>query len=264
MHKTIFTVLSAVLLSHVNTVPIASAASLGYTNTPMLPGGKWHVHDPNRPMAPVVTPGTNFSLGAPAPADAVVLFDGKDLSQWFGDRGPATWKVENGYMETVRGSRDIHTTNEFGSFQLHIEFATPTMAIGNSQGRGNSGVFLHGRFEIQVLDNNDNRTYADGACGAVYGQFPPLANACKKPGEWQSYDIVFEAPQWDENKQLVKPAFVTIIQNGILVQNHQEILGNTGHQVLGKYSPYSGRGVIGLQDHANPVRYRNIWIRPLQ
>ncbi len=240
-----------------------SAAELGFKDTPMLPGGQWHVHDSDRPRAPIMTPAETFSLGAPPPADAAVLFDGKDLSQWAGNRGAARWKVENGYMEATRGAGDIHTTNEFGSFQLHLEWAEPTEVRGTSQERGNSGVFLHGKYEIQVLDSYDNPTYADGQCGAIYGQWPPLVNVCKKPGEWQSYDIVFEAPRWD-GTNLAKPAFVTVIQNGVVIHDHREILGATGHRILPKYTPYSSRGPLSLQDHGNPVRYRNIWIRKLE
>jgi hypothetical protein len=265
MKKNALLFLSSILLLATCERSTVNAADLGWKDTPMLPGGRWHVHDSDRPMAPMVKPGDSFSLGAPAPADAIVLFDGKDLSHWAGNKGaPARWKVENGYMEVVKETGDIHSTQEFGDFQLHLEWAEPAPPHGDSQERGNSGVFLHGRFEVQVLDTFNNRTYADGACGAIYGQFPPLVNACKPPGEWQSYDIIFEAPRWDENRRLVKPAYVTVFQNGLIIQDHQEILGDTGHRVLGKYHPYSGKGPLVLQDHENPVRYRNIWLRPIE
>src|SRR5262245_53975193 len=167
---------------------------LGYTNTPVIPGQKWHVHDPDRTRPHSVTPGETFSHLAPAPSDANVLFDGKDLSKWKGDKGEAKWKVENGYMEVAKGAGNIRTKDEFSDFQLHLEFATPAEIKGNSQGRGNSGVLIFGKYEVQVLDTYTNLTYPDGQCGALYGQFPPLVNACKPPGVWQSYDIIFEAP----------------------------------------------------------------------
>ena len=204
-------------------------AGVGYQDTPMQPNGKWHVHDSARTMAPVVTPGATFSQGAPAPSDAIVLFDGKDLSKWSGNKGPATWKVEGGYMEAVKGSGDIRTKDEFGDCQLHLEFCTPLMADKHSQDRANSGVFLMGQYEIQVLDTYKNETYADGQCAAIYSQSPPLANACKPPGEWQSYDIIWEGPRWDANNKLIKPACVTVIQNGVVVQNRRELTGNTRH-----------------------------------
>ncbi len=245
------------------TFNLHALAAEGYKDTPIIPGQKWHVHDSDRPMAPVITPAETFSLGAPPPSDALVLFDGKDLANWVGDKGAARWKVENGYMEVAKGTGAIRTRGAFEDFQLHLEFATPAEVHGHSQERGNSGVFLHGRYEIQVLDSFENPTYADGQCGAIYGQWPPLFNACKKPGEWQSYDIVFQAPHWDDAGKLLKPAYVTVIQNGVVIHDHREILGATGHRVLPKYSPYPSHGPIELQDHGNPTRFRNIWLRKL-
>lgn len=238
-------------------------AGVGYKDTPMQPNGKWHVHDSDRPMAKVVTPGETFSQGAPAPSDAIVLFDGKDLSKWSGSKGAATWKVENGYMEAIKGAGDIRTKDEFGDCQLHLEFATPSMPNAHSQDRGNSGVFLMGRYEIQVLDCFENQTYADGQTGAIYSQSPPLANACKKPGEWQSYDIIWEGPRWDADGKLTKPAYVTVIHNGVVLHNHKELLGDTPHRAVGKYHKHPPTGPIQLQDHGNPMRFRNIWVRPL-
>lgn len=242
---------------------------LGYTDTPMLPGLPYHVHDPERPHPLSVAPAAQ--VGA-APSDAVVLFDGKDLSRWTAGRldpanpqslaRPAGWKVEKGYMEVAPQSGDIATKEKFGDVQLHIEWASPAEVRGSSQGRGNSGVFLQGRYEIQVLDSWENPTYADGQAGAIYGQWPPLANASRKPGEWQSYDIVFEAPRF-EGAKLVRPAFATVFHNGVLVQNHQEIAGPTVHRALAKYVPQPAEDSLMLQDHGNPVRYRNIWIRRL-
>jgi hypothetical protein len=238
----------------------AQSNDLGYTDTPMLPGLPYHVHDPARPHPRVVTPAAQ--VGG-APSDAIVLFDGKDLSQWVSTKAagqPAGWKVENGYFEVVKGTGQIATKEKFGDVQLHIEWASPAMVSGNSQGRGNSGVFLQGRYEIQVLDSYQNPTYADGQASAIYGQWPPLANAARKPGEWQAYDIVFEAPRLDGAK-LVKPAFVTVFHNGVLTQNHHEIMGPTMHRELAKYVPQPAEDSLQLQDHGNPVRYRNIWIR---
>jgi hypothetical protein len=242
---------------------VLAADRPGYTDTPMLPSGKWHVHDPNRPEPVVVTPAPSFSLGAAAPSDATVLFNGADLSNWRDDKGgESKWVVKGDYMECVPKSGYIYTKEKFGDFQLHLEWAEPAKVHGNSQDRGNSGVFLQSQFEVQVLDNYNNPTYPDGQCGAIYGQTPPLVNACKKPDEWQSYDIFFTAARWDDNHQLTSPAYVTVIQNGILVQNHQPIIGPTGHRILANYKhQLPETGPLGLQDHGNPIRYRNIWIR---
>jgi hypothetical protein len=238
-------------------------AAVGYTDTPMLPSGKWHVHDPARPVPPVVAPGATFSDAAPPPADAIVLFDGHDLSQWLSDKGQEPkWKVHGDYMEVVPHSGYIHTKEEFGDFQLHLEWAEPAKVTGNSQERGNSGVFLQGLYEVQVLDCYNNPTYPDGQCGALYGQSPPLVNGCKKPGEWQTYDIFFQAPRFDADHQLIKPATVTVIQNGLLLHNKQPLLGPTGHKTLASYKKNTpDRGPLALQDHGNRVRFRNIWIR---
>jgi hypothetical protein len=234
---------------------------LGYTDTPMLPGLPYHVHDPARPHPRVVTPAMK---SGGAPSDAIVLFDGKDLSQWISVKTsqPAAWKVGKGYFEVVKGAGQIATKEKFGDIQLHIEWASPAMVSGNSQGRGNSGVFLQGRYEIQVLDSYQNPTYADGQASAIYGQWPPLVNAARKPGEWQAYDIVFEAPRFD-GANLVKPAFVTVFHNGVLTQNHHEIMGPTMHRELANYVAQPAEDSLQLQDHGNPVRYRNIWIRRL-
>jgi len=235
---------------------------LGFTDTPMLPSGKWHVHDPNRPVPPVVTPGATFSAAARPPADAIVLFSGHDLSGWNCEKGPVKWKAQDGYMEVAPHSGDIETKQQFGDFQLHLEWAEPAQVQGSSQGRGNSGVFLQGLYEVQVLDSYKSPTYPDGQCGAIYGQSPPLVNACRKPGAWQTYDIIFEAPRFGPDHQLIRPASVTVIQNGVLLHHKQAILGPTGHKILASYKKDTpDRGPIRLQDHGNPVRYRNIWIR---
>ncbi len=229
----------------------------GYTDTPVIPGTKWRVHDAHRPRPAVVQPG---SAGKP-PSDAIVLFDGTDLSGWTGRGDKAGWKVENGYME-VNGTGDIRTREEFGDCQLHIEWATPAKVKGHSQGRGNSGVFVLGRYEIQVLDSYDNKSYADGQAAAIYAQYPPIVNASRGPGEWQSYDIIFEGPRFKDGK-LVRPAYATVFHNGVLVHNHRELIGGATHRRVATYSPHGPKGPLKLQDHGNPVRFRNIWLRPL-
>jgi len=235
-------------------------SSLGYDDTPFLPGGKWRVHDGNRPQPPVVTPAAE--PGGP-PSDAVVLFDGTSLDAWVSVAGgPARWKVENGYMEVVPGTGDIQTLAEFGDAQIHLELCEPAEVKGEGQGRGNSGVFLMGRYEIQVLDCYNNLTYADGTSAAIYGQYPPLVNACRPPGEWSTYDIIWETPRW-ENGQLIKPAYVTVLFNGIVVHNHRRLLGYTSHRVLTEYVEHPPVGPLRLQDHGDLVRFRNIWYRPL-
>ena len=235
--------------------------SVGYNDTPILPDSEWHVHDGDRPQPAIVTPGTQESLGG-APSDAVVLFDGADTSKWVGRDGEVQWKVEDGYMEVTR-TGDIKTKDSFGNCQLHIEWASPSEVKGESQGRGNSGVFLMDRYEIQVLDGYNNITYADGITAAIYGQYPPLVNACRKPGEWQTYDIIFIGPRFDGN-ELIQPAYATIIHNGVLVHHHQAVLGPTGHRSLSSYSqPHPPEAPLRLQDHGDLVRYRNIWIRPI-
>lgn len=230
---------------------------LGYDDTPMLPGLPFHVHDPRRPHPPVVTPGAQ---SGGAPSDAIVLFDGKDLSQW--QTGRSSWKVASGYLEVVPGAGDLATKQKFGDVQLHVEWAAPVEIRGNSQNRGNSGIFLQGRYEVQVLDSYQNPTYADGQAGALYGQWPPLANATRKPGEWQSYDIVFEAPRFEGGK-LVRPAYATVFLNGVLLHIHKELVGPTVHRQLAKYEAQPAEDSLVLQDHQQPVRYRNIWIRRL-
>lgn len=235
--------------------------SLGYDDTPMLPGNRWHVHDGNRPQPTVVTPGAQAS---DAPSDATVLFDGSDLSAWQGRDGEPGWKVENGYMEVVPKTGDIKTKEAFGDCQLHLEFACPADVKGDSQGRGNSGVFLMDAYEVQVLDGYDNPTYADGITGSIYGEYPPQVNASRPPGQWQTYQIIFEAPRYDGD-QLTRPAFLTVIQNGVLLHHRQEALGPTGHRNLPSYdTPHGPTGSLRLQDHGDLVRYRNIWIRPIQ
>jgi len=266
LHSLSFFVLS---LAVAGGVRLVLAQELGYSDTPIIPGTPWHVHDGKRPQPRVVTPGS--TSGSSAPSDATVLFDGKDLSKWESSRsGDAKWKVENGYMEAVKGTGAIRTRDKFADFQLHLEFATPAQVQGNSQGRGNSGVLINGIYEVQVLDSHDNPTYPDGQAGAIYGQTPPLVNASKPPGEWQSYDIIFESPRWDEKNQLAKKGNVTVIHNGVVLHHRREFLGATdgvggvAHKALAAYVKHHPPEVfIELQDHNNPIRYRNLWIRAL-
>lgn len=250
-------------------LPPRTAADDGFTDTPMLPGLPWHVHDPARPNPPVVTPGA--TPGA-APSDATVLFDGRDLSKWV-QRGTGRdtntlrepkWTVRDGYFETGARTGSLFTRDSFGDVQLHVEWAAPSVVAGHSQGRGNSGIYLMGLYEIQVLDSYENRSYADGQAGAIYGQWPPLVNVARKPGEWQTYDIVFEAPRF-ENGKLVKPAFQTVFWNGVIVHNRKEVMGATVYRNVATYGvAHPGALPLMLQDHSNPVRYRNIWVRPLR
>jgi hypothetical protein len=243
------------------------AAPTGYKDTPMQPNGKWRVHDDDRPRPVVVTPGP--FAGLPAPSDAIVLLGpNTDLSKWQMTQGggPVTWPIDaTGVLSSGKGM--IRTArNDFTDYQLHVEFATPSEVKGNSQGRGNSGVFLNGVFEIQVLDSYDNKSYADGQASAMYGQYPPMVNASRKPGEWQSYDITFTGPRFNSatGDKLEKPATVTVLHNGVVVHANQAFLGPTMHRQIGTYAPTNAKGYIGLQDHGNPVRFRNIWIRELK
>ena len=248
-------------------LPARTPADDGFTDTPMLPDQRWRVHDPARPHPPVVMPGA--SPGAP-PSDAIVLFDGRDLSKWAhrgasGETGSlraSKWIVRDGYFETGQGAGSLYTRDSFGAVQLHVEWATPMRIDGHSQKRGNSGIFLMGLYEIQVLDTYDNATYADGQAGAIYGQWPPLVNVARKPGEWQSYDIVFEPPRF-ENGKVVTPAFQTVFWNGVVVHNRKEMIGATSYRTVASYSPHAAELPLMIQDHDNPVRFRNIWIRRL-
>ncbi|MFW6132854.1 MAG: 3-keto-disaccharide hydrolase [Planctomycetota bacterium] len=241
-------------------------AKLGYDDTCFISGCKWRVHDDARPQPRVVTPATASTQETvgDAPSDAVMLFDGSDLSGWekVGGGEPG-WKVENGYMEVVSQTGDIQTRTQLGDCQIHLEWAAPTEITGDSQQRGNSGVFLMGRYELQVLDCYDNDSYADGMTGAIYGQCPPLVNACRAPGQWQTYDIIWTAPRFEGDK-LLRPARVTLLHNGVLLHHDKELLGPTNHKVTTHYEPHPGEGPLRLQDHRDAVRYRNIWYRPLR
>jgi len=232
------------------------------------PPGEWPVHDRSRPRPEVVTPGTFSTPDSPGrpPSDATVLFDGTDLSAWRSSKtgGPAPWKVENGYFEVVKGTGGIETRRLFGDCQLHVEWRAPKPPVGKDQDRGNSGIFLMSRYEVQVLDSYQSDTYPDGQAGALYGQYPPLVNATLPPGEWQVYDIVFEGPRFDARGRVSRVARATVLLNGVVVQNASELTGPTAHKARPPYEVHPDRLPLALQDHDHPVRYRNIWIRDLK
>ena len=239
--------------------------TLGYQDTPLVPGTKWHIHDGLRPQPPIIDPGTFSTQDTPGrpPSDAIVLFDGKDLSHWTnGNGGPAGWTVENGYMKIAPKSGSLVTKDQIGDCHLHVEWSSPTPPKGAGQGRGNSGVLFFGRYEIQVLDSYHAPTYPDGQASAVYGTYPPLVNAMNKPGEWNIYDIFFTVPRFKDGK-LLTPGYFTVLHNGILVQDDVELLGTSNHRAAANYTPHPLRGSLVLQDHGDPVRYRNIWYREL-
>ena len=248
------------------------AMILGVSCFAAMQAKKYDVHDKTRENPVVIKPPMHF--GQP-PSDAIVLFDGEDTSQWVSERkggGDVPWKIENGYMEVFRKAGGIRTKKAFGNCQLHVEWRTPEdidPAI-TDQKRSNSGVFLMDRYEVQVLDSyteknyDDNRTYADGQAAAIYGSHPPMVNACRRPGRWQTYDISFMRPLFDENGKLVRKARITVLHNGVVVHNNLEIEGTTSHKKKAAYRPHpNNEGHIRLQDHGNPIRFRNIWIREL-
>lgn len=242
----------------------------GYTDTPVIPGQKYKVHDPSRPYPAAVTPG---ATPWDAPSDAVVLFDGTNLDSWIqNDPGddlskavPAKWKLEEGTIQVVPGSGTLYTKEKFGDVQLHIEWQQDEKVTGTSQNRGNSGVFFLGNYEVQVLDSYKSATYADGQAGALYGQYPPRVNPMRPPGEWQVYDIVFEAPRFEGDK-LTSPAYLTVFFNGVMVHNRQVLHGPTTHRSVVTYTPGPSEGRISLQDHGpkEKLRFRNIWARRLK
>jgi hypothetical protein len=264
-----------------------SDAKKGYDDVPAPVGpavranpAGFKIHDLDRAAPPVVTPGAQ--PGA-APSDAIILFDGKDLSKWQSkemkevddkktgkkkkvatDKNiDAQWKVENGYVQCVPGSGDIFTRDALGDCQLHLEFATPAKVEGDSQGRGNSGVFFLSTYELQILDAYNNPSYSDGITGAVYGQYPPYVNVCKPPGEWQTYDVIFRGPRFDEQGNVTRKARMTVFLNGVVVQDNSELVGPTSHKRRAPYTPHADKAPLKIQDHHNDTRYRNIWVRPL-
>jgi hypothetical protein len=220
---------------------------------------EWGIHDLNRPQPRAVDPGGPGK----APSDAVVLFDGKDLSKWKAAKGGAApWKVENGYFEVVKGTGGIETVAAYGDGQLHIEWMAPSPAVGEGQDRGNSGVFF-GPYEVQVLDSYNSKTYPDGQAAALYGQYPPLVNATRPPGEWQTYDIIFHGARFDASGKVTRPTRITVIHNGVVVQDNQELMGPTTHKARPPYQAHPEKLALALQDHAHPVRFRNVWFREL-
>jgi hypothetical protein len=253
--------------------PVIKVEKDGKREIMHIDGVKVHESDEaKQPQPAIVTPGSAGTHDKPgsAPSDAVVLFDGskESMDKNWGDRGgnPTKWAFVDGAMESVRRAGYIQSKEHFGSCQLHIEFATPSQAQGSGQGRGNSGVFLMGQYEIQVLDSFDNKTYPDGQCGALYGRSKPLVNASRGPGQWQSYDIIFQRPLFDDQGKVTRRATFTVLHNGVLIQNHTVLSGGTGWRGADSISPYKkhgDKGPIQMQDHGNPVRYRNVWVRPL-
>jgi len=212
------------------------------------------------PVPPKVAPGE----GTSAPSDAIILFDGKDLSSWESEKGgTAQWKIENGCVTISPGKGSIQTKQSFGDVQLHIEWRAPSDAVGEGQGRSNSGVYLQKRYEIQVLDCYTNKTYVNGQTASVYKQYAPLVNACKSAGEWQTYDIIFMAPRFNDNGTLFAPGTITLLHNGVLVLNHVKLQGSTEYIGLPKYVKHDLKQPLLLQDHSNPVSFRNIWVRQL-
>ena len=238
-------------------IPLALAAVFASSLRAQTPS-QWGVHDTLRPRPRVVTART-------VPSDAIVLFDGKDLSSWRSpEGGAAPWRVRNGFLEVVPESGDIETVRRFGDVQLHIEWATPREVRGEGQERGNSGVFLMGLYEVQVLDSYRNPTYADGQAAAIYGQHPPLVNAARPPGEWQTYDIVFRRPRFDAAGTVTSPARVTVLHNGVLVHDGVELHGATVNGRRAVYAAHADRLPLRLQDHGNRTRFRNIWVREIE
>jgi hypothetical protein len=246
-----------VLLAMAAILPRSSLAQ----KVPVIP---WAPHDTTRPLPPVVRPPPGPAPPVEPPSDAIVLFSGTDVSAWLGaDSGAVKWIVAGGMLEVLPHSGDIHTILGFGDCQLHLEWATPTPPQGRDQERGNSGVYLMGLYEIQVLDSYQNQTYADGMAGAVYGQYPPLVNVSRPPGEWQTYDIIFRRPRFGADGKIREPAYVTLLHNGVLVQDHVALTGPTAHRARPPYHAHADRLPLKLQDHGVPVRFRNIWIRDL-
>ena len=228
---------------------------------------KWKAHDRNRPAPTAVDPGAPGTEDSPgrAPEDAIVLFDGKDLSKWtHKDGSAAKWKIADGYFQVVPSTGDIFTRQPFGDMQLHVEWASPNPPHGSDKEPGNSGVYLQSLYEIQVLESNRNKTYPDGQAGAIYCQYPPLVNPARPPGEWQTYDIVFHAPRFSADSKLTEPATVTLLFNGVLAQDHTMPTGPTDYMKRPPYKAGPAKLPLLLQDHGQPVRYRNIWVRELK
>ena len=239
-----------------------SVVAAGAVSAQTAPPCAQHSRDCPRP--PVIDPAPP-GPPVPPPSDAIVLFDGKSLSAWrSGDGRPARWLLRRGYMEVAAGTGALVTVRQFGDVQLHVEWASPDPPKGSDQDRGNSGVFFMGQYEVQVLDSYGSLTYPDGQAGAVYGQYPPLVNASRPPGVWQTYDIVFRRPRFNADGTVARPATMTVFHNGILVQDGVTLTGPTAHNSRPGFTAHPERGSISLQDHAHPVRYRNICVRTLE
>ncbi len=250
---------------------LATALALTLALLLFLPGAcrpaqepdEWPVHSMERPRPPVVDPGPP-GPPAPPPSDAIVLMDGSNLDEWLSQAGDEPgWRVRDGYVEVVGGTGSIRTRREFGDIQLHVEWAAPAEVTGEGQNRGNSGVFLMGRYEVQILDSWDNDTYPDGQSAALYGQVPPLVNASRPPGAWQTFDMVFRRPHFGEDGRVIRPARITLFHNGVLVHDNVAFTGITVHGREAEYRPHEDRGPILLQDHGDPLRFRTVWAREL-
>ncbi|AWB65670.1 DUF1080 domain-containing protein [Saccharobesus litoralis] len=241
----------------------------GYTNTPLVPGTKWHVHDPNRPQPKIVT--TAGPISQPPPSDAIVLFDGQSMDAFarsWGNKNPVEWLIKDGVVTIQKDpktgkNQSIRTKQSFGDMQLHVEWRSPAQLEKHPPARGNSGLFLMGRYELQIMQSHNNKNYPDGQAAAVYGQTPPLVNASRPADEWNSYDIVFEAPEFDKEGNVLKKAHVTVFHNGVLVQLRTPILGPTRHKKTTPYKAHKAKEPLVIQDHGSPVSFRNIWVREL-
>jgi len=244
--------------------PVLGVSALAATSIALLAAApqqakEWGVHDKDRPQPAMVTPGGHGK----APSDAVVLFDGKSLDKWTGNGGTAAWEVKDGYFQVKAGSGNIRTKDGFGSCQIHVEWMVPESCKCEGQHGCNSGLFFMDRYELQILGSNPNKTYVDGMAGAMYGQYPPLVNACNPNGQWNTYDVIFHAPKFKADGTLEKAGTMTVFLNGVLVQDHSEIRGATAHAAKAKYSAHEPKLPIGLQDHGDALCFRNIWLRPL-
>ena len=252
---------------HALPILVAAGAAMAVAGTACAqPAKDWPIHSLDRPKPRIVDPGP-APAPAPVPSDAIVLFDGSSLDAWRADdaaKGPARWRIVNGALEVVAGAGGIGTARAFGDAQLHIEWMSPAPPRGTGQDRGNSGVFLMGRYEVQILDSHGSDTYADGQAAAIYGQAPPLVNATRPPGQWQTYDIVFHRPRFDAQGTLREPARITVLHNGVVVQDNVALTGPTGHHERPPYVAHPDALPITIQDHGHPVRFRNIWLRSLE
>ena len=243
-----------------------AAIALGLLTAAGLQEGKeWAVHDPNRPQPTVVTPGTPScgQTAGTAPSDAIDLFNGGSLDAWRTGNGPAKWTVKDGILTVAPRTGDIRTKADFTDVQFHIEWMIPADRETNGQGGGNSGIFFQDQYEVQILNSFKNRTYADGSAASFYGQHPPLVNPCRPKGQWNVYDIIYHAPRWDDNGNLIAPGRATVIFNGVLVQDNRDFWGTTAHMRRASYGKPHGAGPIRIQDHGDPISFRNIWVRPL-